>query len=73
MVWSSLLRSHKKSIAQYKWESIGKAIAGVKLPQMVTLVGNADGKNGANALEQLIQMMTLEKLNGVGTITPVKK
>lgn len=63
----------ERAIAQYKWESIGKAIAGVKLPQMVTLAGNADGKNGANALEQLIQMMTLEKLNGVGTIAPVKK
>lgn len=63
----------ERAIAQYKWESIGKAIAGVKLPQMVTLAGNADGKNGGNALEQLIQMMTLEKLNGVGTITPVKK
>lgn len=62
----------ERAIAQYKWESIGKAIAGVKLPQMVTLAGNADGKNGANALEQLIQMMTLEKLNGVDT-TPVKK
>ncbi len=63
----------ERAIAQYKWESIGKAIAGVKLPQMVTLAGNADGKNGANALEQLIQMMTLEKLNGVGTIAPIKK
>lgn len=63
----------ERAIAQYKWESIGKAIAGVKLPQMVTLAGNADGKNGGNALEQLIQMMTLEKLNSVSTITPVKK
>lgn len=61
----------ERAIAQYKWESIGKAIAGVKLPQMVTLAGNADGKSGGNALEQLIQMMTLEKLNGVNT-TPAK-
>ena len=40
---------------------------------MMTFAGNADGKSGGNALEQLIQMMTLEKLNSVGTAVPVKK
>ena len=62
----------ERAIAQYKWESIGKAIAGVKLPQMVTLGGGDAAKGGVNPLEQLIQMMTLEKLNGVGTTTPAK-
>lgn len=63
----------QRDVAKYKWDALGQAIAGVKLPQMVTLAGNADGKNGANALEQLIQMMTLEKLNGVGTAAPTIK
>ena len=62
----------QKAIAQYKWESIGKAIAGVKLPQMMT-IGSADSKNGSNPLDQLIQTLTLEKLNGVSTDAPVKK
>ena len=53
----------QRDIAKYKWEAIGKAIAGVTLPRMVTLAGGSDGKAGASALEQLIQMMTLEKLN----------
>ena len=62
----------QKAIAQYKWESIGKAIAGVKLPQMMT-IGSADSKNGTNPLDQLIQTLTLEKLNGVSIDAPVKK
>ncbi len=53
----------QRDIAKYKWESIGKAIAGVTLPQMVTVGG--DAKNGVNPLEQLIQTLTLEKLNGI--------
>jgi len=57
----------QKAIAQYKWESIGKAIAGVKLPQMMNIGTSADGKNGISALDQLIQTMTVEKL---GTISP---
>jgi len=63
----------ERAIAQYKWESIGKAIAGVKLPQMVTLGGGDAAKGGVNPLEQLIQMMTLEKLNIVTTQPTVKK
>ena len=57
----------QKAIAQYKWESIGKAIAGVKLPQMMNIGTSADGKSGVSALDQLIQTMTVEKL---GTISP---
>ena len=53
----------QRDIAKYKWESIGKAIAGVTLPQMVTVGG--DSKNVVNPLEQLIQTLTLEKLNGI--------
>ena len=61
----------QKTIAQYKWDAIGKAIAGMKLPQMMT-IGGADGKAGTNPLEQLIQTLTLEKLNTV-TQPTVKK
>ena len=55
----------ERQIAQYKWENIGKGISGLKLPQMMTIGGGVDGKNGSNPLEQLIQTMTLEKLNSV--------
>ena len=55
----------KRQCAQYQWDAIGKAVAGVKLPQMVTIGGAADGKGGSNPLEQLIQTLTLEKLNAV--------
>ena len=63
----------ERAIAQYKWESIGKAIAGVKLPQMMTIGGGVEGKGGSNPLEQLIQTLTLEKLNTVTTQPTVKK
>ena len=63
----------QKAIAQYKWEAIGKAIAGVKLPQMMTIGGGVEGKGGSNPLEQLIQTLTLEKLNTVTTQPTVKK
>ena len=56
----------QRDIAKYKWESIGKAIAGVKLPQMMN-IGGAGDKSGSNPLEQLIQTLTLEKLNTVTT------
>ena len=54
----------QRDIAKFKWESIGKAIAGVKLPQMMN-IGSGDGSNGNDSLSQLIQTMTLEKLNAV--------
>ena len=54
----------QRDIAKFKWESIGKAIAGVKLPQMMN-IGTGDGSNGNDSLSQLIQTMTLEKLNAV--------
>lgn len=62
----------QKTIAQYKWEALGKAIAGIKLPQMMNIGGGIEGKAGANPLEQLIQTLTLEKLNTV-TQPTVKK
>ena len=62
----------QKAIAQYKWESIGKAIAGVKLPQMMNIGTSADGKNGISALDQLIQTMTVEKLGAISP-APTKK
>lgn len=63
----------QKAIAQYKWDAIGKAIAGVKLPQMMTIGGGVEGKGGSNPLEQLIQTLTLEKLNTVTTQPAIKK
>lgn len=56
----------QKAIAQYKWNAIGTALAGVKLPQMMT-IGGFDGAkgNGVSALEQLIQTLTVKELNGI--------
>ena len=59
----------QKSIAQFKWDAIGKAIAGVKLPTMMNIGNGADGKSGVSTLDQFIQLLTAEKL---GAITPVK-
>ena len=59
----------QRDIAKFKWESIGKAIAGVKLPQMMN-IGSGDGSNGNDSLSQLIQTMTLEKLN---VVAPAKE
>lgn len=52
----------ERSIAQYKWENLGKALAGVKLPSIMNL-GGADGKNGVNSLDQFIQLLTVQKLD----------
>lgn len=54
-----------RQIAQYKWESIGKGLAGMKLPNMITIDGSDKGDGGVNPLNQLINTMTLEKLNGM--------
>ena len=59
----------KRDIAKYQWESIGKAIAGVKLPAMMNIGGGSDGKSGVSALDQFIQLLTAEKL---GAITPTE-
>ncbi len=61
----------RRQCEQYKWEGIAKGLAGITLPQLIT-VGGADSKAGGNALEQLIQMMTLEKLNLSVTPTATK-
>ena len=53
----------QRDIAKYKWESIGKAISGVKLPQMMNIGSGSDGKNGVSALDQFIQLLTVEKLS----------
>lgn len=53
----------QRDIAKFKWESIGKAISGVKLPQMMNIGSGTDGKNGVNALDQFIQLLTVEKMN----------
>ena len=55
----------ERQIAQYKWENIGKGISGIKLPTMMTIGSGSDATTGSNPLNQLIQTMTLEKLNNV--------
>lgn len=62
----------QRDIAKFKWESIGKAIAGIKLPQMMN-IGTGDGKPANDSLSQLIQTMTLEKLNTVAPAAPAAK
>ena len=60
----------QKVIAQYKWDAIGKAIAGVKLPTMMNIGSGADGKTGVSALDQFIQLLTVEKLDKP-MVTPI--
>lgn len=60
-----------RQIAQYKWESIGKAIAGIKLPQMMTIGSGKAADGSVSPLDQLIQTLTLEKLNSVSA-SPTK-
>ena len=52
----------QKSIAQYKWDALGKAIAGIKLPTMMNIGSGSDGKTGVSALDQFIQLLTTEKI-----------
>lgn len=62
----------QKQIAQYKWDAIGKAVAGIKLPTMMN-IGSDSTKSGQSALDTLIQTMTVEKLNAVTPAIPAKK
>jgi len=48
-------------IAKAKWESIGKALSNMKLPQIINFGGNGDVRQ--NPLDNLINMMTIEKIN----------
>ena len=61
----------KRDVAKYQWDAIGQAIAGLKLPQMMNIGTGVDGKNGISALDQFIQLLTVEKL-GTTPPTPVK-
>ena len=51
----------KRQVAQYKWENIGKGLAGMKLPAMMNF-GGVDAEGGSSSLERLIDTITLEKL-----------
>lgn len=56
-------------------EAYGKALASAKLPQMMVVGGNGDGKSAnTNPFDILLQTMTLEKLNAVNAApaAPVK-
>ena len=59
----------ERSIAQYKWDAIGKGISGIKLPQMMNIGNGVNSESGVSPLDQLIQMMTVEKLNNVAPTT----
>lgn len=60
----------QRQIAQYKWENLGKGIASMKLPAVLT-VGNGSGNaTNSNPLDNLINALTVEKL---GAITPISK
>lgn len=54
----------QRQIAEYKWNAIGQGIASVKLPSVLTL-GNGDGKTGINPLDNLINTITVEKINTI--------
>ena len=55
----------QRQVAQYKWESIGKGLAGIKLPTMLTIGDNQTGNGEGNSLDRLIGTMTLEKLENI--------
>lgn len=57
----------QKTVAQYKWEAIGKAISGIKLPTMMNIGTGSDGKMNVSALDQFIQLLTTEKLGAITT------
>ena len=61
----------QKVVAQYKWDALGKAIAGVKLPAMMN-IGSNDGKAVATAFDQLIQTLTIEKLDKITSTSTSK-
>ena len=63
----------KRDVAKYQWDALGKAIAGIKLPQMMTIGTGDGGKAGADALGQLIQTLTVKELNGIATPAPATK
>ena len=54
----------QRQIAEYKWKAIGQGISSVKLPSVLTL-GNGDGKTGVNPLDNLINAITIEKINTI--------
>ena len=54
-----------------KWEAIGKALSTIKLPQIMN-IGSNSKSDGSNPLDNLINMMTIEKLNAVTPATPAK-
>ena len=60
----------QRDVAKFKWDALGKAISGIKLPTMMNIGNGTNGTVGTTALDQLIQTMTVEKL---GAISPAPK
>ena len=60
----------QRQIAQYKWENLGKGIANMKLPTVLT-IGKGDSDSTSSPLDNLINAMTVEKLRSVVSPVPV--
>lgn len=60
----------QRQIAQYKWENLGKGIANMKLPAVLT-IGKGDSDSTSSPLDNLINAMTVEKLRSVVSPVPV--
>ena len=59
-------------LREIPYDILNKAIAGVKLPQMMNIGSGTDGKNNITALDQFIQLMTVEKMNAPSQPTKTK-
>lgn len=51
--------------AQAKWENLGKGIASITLPKMVSVGGSSESNGSNNPLNHLINTMTLEKIESL--------
>lgn len=61
----------EQKIAEAKWNAIGKGISGIKLPNMMNIGAGVTGTDGTgNPLNDLIRMMTLEKVTAMDKASP---
>ena len=64
----------QKAIAQYKWDALGKGIASMRMPKVLS-VGSPSGNGGSNPLDVLINALAVEKLGKLEEVktTPLNK
>ena len=64
----------QKAIAQYKWDALGKGIASMTMPKVLS-VGSPSGNGGSNPLDVLINALAVEKLGKLEEVktTPLNK